>query len=180
MPLGPELLLELVKTDKLVENLDEREIANPEGAGFDLRVGEIYQITEGAYLGIKERRVAELELLAKYKPDEKEQIFILKPGEVYIIKTLEKVNLPLSLTAGITLRRTGYSGGLILSEGNVAPGYKGELSMGIFNASKHDFKLALGSRLLFITFQEVQGEGTQYRGQWQNNDMLRKGTETQV
>ena len=33
MILGPKKLLELVKTDKLVENLSERELTNPEGAG---------------------------------------------------------------------------------------------------------------------------------------------------
>jgi hypothetical protein len=37
MILGPVLLLKLVKEKKLVEHLAERELTNPEGAGFDLR-----------------------------------------------------------------------------------------------------------------------------------------------
>ena len=38
MILGPKKLLELVKKKKLVENLAHRELTNPEGAGFDLRL----------------------------------------------------------------------------------------------------------------------------------------------
>ena len=44
MILGITKLLELVREKKLVENLCERELKNPEGAGFDLRIGEIYGI----------------------------------------------------------------------------------------------------------------------------------------
>ena len=51
MILGPKKLLQLVKTKKLVEGLSERELTNPEGAGFDLRVGEVYEISGNAFLG---------------------------------------------------------------------------------------------------------------------------------
>ena len=51
MVLGPKKLLQLVKTKKLVENLSERELTNPEGAGFDLRLGEVYKISGNAFLG---------------------------------------------------------------------------------------------------------------------------------
>ncbi len=37
MILGPQKLLELVKKENLVIGLAERELTNPEGAGFDLR-----------------------------------------------------------------------------------------------------------------------------------------------
>ena len=43
MVLGPQLLLQLVKEKKLVEGLSERELTNPEGAGFDLRLGGVYK-----------------------------------------------------------------------------------------------------------------------------------------
>ena len=36
---GVDRLLQLVKEKKLVENLAERELTNPEGAGFDIRAG---------------------------------------------------------------------------------------------------------------------------------------------
>ena len=41
MILGPAKLLELVHKKKLVEGLSDRELTNPEGAGFDLRLGVV-------------------------------------------------------------------------------------------------------------------------------------------
>jgi len=44
MILGPNELLRLVKEENLVEGLSERELANPEGAGFDLRLGKLFRL----------------------------------------------------------------------------------------------------------------------------------------
>ena len=45
-------LLKLVEEKKLVENLCSRELENPGGAGFDLRLKEVHKIKEGeAFLG---------------------------------------------------------------------------------------------------------------------------------
>ena len=54
MILGVKELLKLVKEKKIVENLSERELKNPEGAGFDLRMGKIYEISGDGFLGIDE------------------------------------------------------------------------------------------------------------------------------
>ena len=55
MILGSEKLLEMVKEFHLVEGLSEREIKNPEGAGFDLRLGEVFKIEGEGFLGVSER-----------------------------------------------------------------------------------------------------------------------------
>ena len=65
MILGPKKLLQLVKTKKLVENLSERELNRPEGAGFDLRLGEVYKISGSAFLGETHRKTAEIGLIKK-------------------------------------------------------------------------------------------------------------------
>lgn len=49
MIIGPEQLLKLVKKIKLVDGLSQRELTNPEGAGFDLRLGEVYRISGDAF-----------------------------------------------------------------------------------------------------------------------------------
>jgi len=36
--------------------LSQRELTNPEGAGFDLRLGEVYKIKGTAFLGEEERK----------------------------------------------------------------------------------------------------------------------------
>src|SRR3954468_20348099 len=98
MILGPQKLLQLVKKEKLVENLSERELTNPEGAGFDLRLGEVYKITGDAFLGEIERKTPDITLVATYDPKKTSSITI-KPGDFYLMKTIESVNVPESLTA---------------------------------------------------------------------------------
>ena len=50
MILGINELHKLVKEKKLVEGLCERELKSPEGAGFDLRIGELYEISGNGFL----------------------------------------------------------------------------------------------------------------------------------
>src|SRR4026208_808707 len=98
MVLGPKLLLKLVKTKNLVENLSERELTNPEGAGFDLRLGEVYTISGKAFLGVTERHTADIKLVAKFEEGKTNKV-IIKPGDFLLTKTIESVNMPEHLTA---------------------------------------------------------------------------------
>src|SRR3989344_4643533 len=124
MILGPQELLKLVNKIKLVENLSERELTNPEGAGFDLRLGEVYSISGDAFLGETHRKTADIELIKSYKKDKTQSIKI-KPGAFFLVKTIESVNMPKNLTASITPRSTTYRSGLFIRTGNVPPGYCG-------------------------------------------------------
>src|SRR3989338_8313856 len=133
MIIGPKKLLQLVKEIKLVENLSERELVNPEGAGFDLRLGEVHRISGGrAFLGIDERETPTIERVAKFH-QKKRQSVTIKPGEYYLVTTLEKVNTPLDIAILFKPRTTTFRSGLNLRTGNVAPGYQGVLTFGISN-----------------------------------------------
>ena len=98
MILGPKELLKLVKKIKLVEGLSERELTNPEGAGFDLRLGEVFKISGKAFLGETHRKTADVVSVSSYNPKKKSSIKI-KPGDFFLVKTIEKINLPLNLSA---------------------------------------------------------------------------------
>ncbi len=74
MILGPTQLLQLVKEEKLIEHLSERELTNPEGAGFDLRLGEVFKINGDAFLGETERKTPEIKLVVSYSEKEKRSI----------------------------------------------------------------------------------------------------------
>jgi len=179
MILGIKELHRLVKERKLVENLCEREQNNPEGAGFDLRMGEIFEISGDGYLGVEERHTPESKSVARYE-ENKNNSFVFEPGKYYLIKTAEKVNLPIDLMAVIFPRTTLFRSGLALFNGQVAPGYSGELTFGLCNLGKSDIKIDLGARVVHITFHQVLGEGNQYRGQWQGGRVTTDGKETQV
>lgn len=179
MILGPKILLELVKEEKLVENLSERELTNPEGAGFDLRLGEIYKISGDGFLGETERKTADVELVEEYKTGEKRSVTI-NPGDFFLIKTIESVNMPQNLTASITPRSTTYRSGLFIRTGNVPPGYCGGLNFGLKNEGPVPVTIEMGARIVHIQFSEVEGGGNMYRGQWQGGRVNAKEKETQV
>jgi len=179
MILGPAELLKLVIEKQLVENLSERELTNPEGAGFDLRLGEVYKISGEAFLGETERKTPEIELVAKYDAAKK-QHFVIRPGDFYLVKTIEKVNTPLDITINFKPRTTTFRSGIFIRTGNCAPGYKGGLTFALKNEGPVPVTFELGARIVHAQFEIVLGEGSQYRGQWQGGRVTTEGSETQV
>jgi len=179
MILGVKKLLELVKEKKLVENLSERELNNPEGAGFDFRIGELYQASGKGFLGVQERETPKTNLLSKFKEGETVKVK-LEPKTYYLMKTIEKVNLPENLVAIFTPRSTLYRSGVYIFGGQSSPGYCGELTMGIYNFRDEAFELEMGARVLHMMFFQVEGEVNLYRGQWQGGRVSAKKKENQV
>lgn len=179
MILGVQKLLKLVREKRLVENLSERELKNPEGAGFDLRIGELYEISGKGFLGVEDRKTPKIKLVAKYT-DKKTKMVVLKPQVYYLMKTIEKINLPENLLAIFTPRSTLYRSGVYIFGGQSAPGYRGELTMGIYNFTKAPFELEMGARVLHMMFFEAKGKTNLYRGQWQDGRVTTKKKEKQV
>lgn len=179
MILGPKLLLSLVKKKKLVENLSERELTNPEGTGFDLRLGEVYKISGSAFLGETHRKTPDIKLVKSYDSKKKSSIKI-KPGDFYLVKTIEKINLPLNLSATIIPRTTTFRSGLFLRTGPIQPGYSGELTFGLKNVGPITVEIEMGARFSHVLFQEIKGSGSAYRGQWQGGRVSATTKEKQV
>ncbi len=179
MILGPKRLLSLVKTKKLVENLSQRELTNPEGAGFDLRLGEVYKISGKSFLGETERKTANIKRIVQYQKGKKNKI-VIKPNEFYLVKTIESVNMPQNITASITPRSTTYRSGIFIRSGNVPTGYQGGLIFGLKNEGLIPVTIEMGARIVHIQFHEVKGGGSIYRGQWQGGRVTAKKKETQV
>jgi deoxycytidine triphosphate deaminase len=179
MIIGPKKLLKLVKTKKIVENLSKRELTSPEGAGFDLRLGEIYQISGRAFLGIKERQTPKIKLFAKYQTN-KTTTFTIKPGKYYLITTIEKVNTPKNIVIDFKPRTTTFRSGLFLRTSIAHPGYCGKLTFGLKNEGPVPVTLELGCRIVHAQFHQVEGVGNLYRGQWQGGRVTTKKREKQI
>ncbi|MBU1062681.1 hypothetical protein KJ700_00740, partial [Patescibacteria group bacterium] len=123
-----------------------------------------------------------INLLDKFdlNKNEKDNFFIFKPNKYYLIKTIEKVNLPNNLSGIIFPRTTLFRSGLGLFNGVVQSGYCGELTFGICNLGKSNIKISFGARIAHITFHEVFGQGNEYRGQWQGGRVGTDGKEVQI
>lgn len=180
MPIGPKKLLQLVREIKLVENLSERELTNPEGAGFDVRVRKIYKLKQTkSFLGVTERNtpdVREVRLTRKGNS----QFYELKPGEYVLAETFEKVNLPADITVHPYARSTLHRSGISFLSNQVAPGYCGPLIFGLKNLGTVPLVLEIGARFAHLQFEYVLGGGSMYRGQWQGGRVAAKKKEKQV
>ncbi len=179
MILGPKKLLQLVKSKKLVEGLSERELTNPEGTGFDLRLGEVFEISGKAFLGETHRQTPDIKSVKVYDPKKPSSIKI-KPGDFFLVKTIEKINLPLNLSAVIIPRTTTFRSGLFIRTGPIQPGYSGELTFGLKNEGPITVEIEMGARFVHLIFSEIKGGGSAYRGQWQGGRVSATKREKQV
>ncbi len=183
-------ILSLNEKYHLIENLAEREL-DPEGTGFDLRAGEIFRLKSGGFLGVTERKTSEVELVNKVSETSKK--ITLNPGEYFLVKTMEKVNLPsekiaisigsepVYLMADVYPRSTLQRCGVYLLTTKTDPGYSGELTFGLINLGPFPFELELGSRIANLVFHEVYGELSRaYGGQWKGGRVTTERKETQV
>jgi deoxycytidine triphosphate deaminase len=189
MILSAKKVLELNKKYNLIENLSERELNNPEGVGIDVRAGEIYRLKGESFLGVSDRKTADIEKIADIKKD---KFFVLKPGEFVLVKTIEKVNLPgekivveegkepAILMQDAYPRSTLQRCGVIFRATKTDPGYSGELTFSLFNASAFPFKLELGARFANLVFSTVLGDlARPYDGQWKGGRVGAKEKERQ-
>ena len=179
MILGVSELLRLVREKKLVENLADRELTNPEGADFDLRIGALYRVKGKGVLGVDERETPTMEEIASYSSEENRSV-TLEPNVYYVMKTIERVNTPKDIAILFRPRSTLYRSGIALFTGNVSPGYVGELNFGIINLRDEPFTLEMGARVCHAMFYQVIGKTASYRGQWQGGRTTTDGKEKQV
>ncbi len=200
MFLGVDKLLKLVHPPaggkQLVTDLCERELTNPEGCGFDLRLGKVWKIKGEGYLGIEDRKTCDTELVAEWKNTQNSKVksqiqkvnvkttnngnIIIHPGDFYLVTTIEKVNVPDNLVGILKPRSTLQRMGLILRTTQIAPGYSGELTFALHNAGPCQVKLDLGARIVHVMFAQVLGKTAVYRGQWQGGRVTAKKIEKQI
>lgn len=179
MILGIDKLHKLVKENKLVENLCQRELKNPEGAGFDLRLGEILELKSKSFLGVDERNTPDIKSVARFEKG-KNQGFVFKPNSYYLMKTIEKVNTPEDILILFRPRTTIFRSGMMIFTGATSPGYRGELTFGIANFGPVDVEIELGARVVHAMFYKIDGKTNLYRGQWQGGRITTKKKEKQV
>jgi len=177
--IGPTKILKLVKTIALIENLSDRELENPEGAGVDVRFGEVYKINGKGFLGLEERKTPEAKLIDSYKKGVTAKL-TLKTGDYFLVKTIEKFNMPSNLVGHVYPRSTLFRSGLLLLVTQISPGYSGNLVFGLANIGPSTVTIELGSRIAQVQFATIDGGGTKYRGQWTGGRVATGEKEKQV
>ncbi|MCL5784804.1 MAG: hypothetical protein M1142_05655 [Patescibacteria group bacterium] len=186
--LGLDEIHKRIKKHSLIKNLGQRDLKNPEGVGIDLRLGVVHKIVKGgAFIQgdrqqeLGNRKGVETKEVAKFKEDEDDQVWItVKPGEYYLVQTVESINTPADLMPIVHVRTSLFRAGLLLLNSKTDPGYCGQLTMGLTNLSPFPVKLQLGARICNIIFHKIKGKTVAYRGQHQGGRVSPKKAERQV
>lgn len=185
----------LVQKLGLIENLSKREIENPEGVGIDVRVGEVYRMKGDCFLEGEQgkRKMPEVEKIADINDESTPRKIKMKPGEYFLVTTMESVNIPgekivthkggepIYIMQDVRPRSTLQRCGIIFIGTKTDPGYHGKLTYAIYNAGGLNFSFELGARFANLIFMEVRGEiARSYEGQHQGGRVSSDGkTETQ-
>ncbi|KKS69206.1 dCTP deaminase [Candidatus Daviesbacteria bacterium RIFCSPLOWO2_01_FULL_43_38] len=186
--LGLDGIKKRVKKSKLVENLGERDLNNPEGVGLDLRLGSLHKIIEGgAFIevdgkaGLGRRKGVKTEVIAEFNDgsDEQEEV-VIEPGKYYLAQTCESLNTPDDLMPIVHPRSSLFRAGILLLNSKTDPGYQGSLTFGMVNLSPFEVKLQMGARICNIVFHTIDGKTVKYRGQHQGGRVTPEKEERQV
>lgn len=190
-------ILELNKEHKLLENLSKRELENSEGAGIDIRVGQVYRAIGDSFLGADEtggkRHSPEIEMLGDLEKDGYKK-FTLRPKTSVLVKTVETIYspdykikyddfFPEAYLKPVVYPRTSLQRGVVaLLATKTDPGYRGPLTFALCNLGEEDFTFELGARMFNIEYEPVIGDiNRPYKGQHQGGRMTSQGKEeTQI
>jgi len=161
MILSDKTIKKLLKSGELgVSPLEDMQI---QPASIDVRLGNSFSIMESSSSGI----------ISMDKPIEYRQIiddtFLLLPKQFVLATTMEYFRLPDDLTAFVEGRSSiGRMGLFIQNAGWVDPGFEGEITLELFNASDSAIELKTGRRVGQIVFAKLDDKAEHpYRGKYQ-------------
>ena len=161
MVLSDKTIMKMLQEGTLsVSPLEEGQI---QPASVDIRLGSMFSIIEDLPTG-----VINLEEEIQYRTMETER-FVLLPGQFVLATTMEYIALPDYLTAFVEGRSSlGRMGLFIQNAGWVDPGFRGEITLELFNANRCAIELKAGRRVGQLVFAEMDGSALHpYQGKYQ-------------
>lgn len=161
MILSDKTLMKMLEEKTLVVEPIEKEQIQP--ASIDIRLGNTFSIVEDTSTGI-----INLENAIKYKTITTDS-YILLPNQFVLATTMEYFDLPDDLTAFVEGRSSlGRMGLFIQNAGWVDPGFKGEITLELYNANRCAIELKAGRRVGQLVFAKMDDTALNpYNGKYQ-------------
>ena len=148
MILSDKTLMKMLEEKSLVVEPLEKEQIQP--ASIDIRLGNTFSVVEDTSTGI-----INLENEIKYKTITTDS-YILLPNQFVLATTMEYFDLPNDLTAFVEGRSSlGRMGLFIQNAGWVDPGFKGEITLELYNANRCAIELKAGRRVGQLVFAKM-------------------------
>ena len=139
----------------------EKEQIQP--ASVDIRLGDTFSVVEDSSQGIITMKDE-----IHYKVI-KSNTYILLPHQFVLATTMEYVELPDNLTAFVEGRSSlGRMGLFIQNAGWVDPGFRGEITLELYNANRCAIELKCGRRVGQLVFAQMDDIALNpYKGKYQ-------------
>ena len=119
-------------------------------ASLDIRLGDTFAVIEDSPDGI-----LDMESPISYKTI-RSDTYLLLPGQFVLATTMEYLDLPDDMTAFVEGRSSlGRMGLFIQNAGWVDPGFKGEITLELFNANRFAIRLTPGRRVGQLVFAKM-------------------------
>ena len=129
----------------IISPLSEEQI---KPASVEIRLGNTFSVIDDTPEGI-----ITLDNQIKYKPITADTYLIL-PGQYVLANTMEYFELPDNMTAFIEGKSSlGNMGLFIQNSGRVDPGFKGEITLELFNANRCAIEVKSGQRIGQLVFE---------------------------
>ena len=153
--------MRMIENKELIVEPLEKEQIQP--ASVDIRLGNTFSIVEDTSTGI-----INLENEIKYKTITTDS-YILFPNQFVLATTMEYFDLPDDLTAFVEGRSSlGRMGLFIQNAGWVDPGFKGEITLELYNANRCAIELKAGRRVGQLVFAKMDDTALNpYNGKYQ-------------
>ena len=161
MILSDKTMMKMLEEKTLVISpLEESQI---QPASVDVRLGNTFSIVEDTPTGI-----ITLDSEVRYKSIQTDT-YILLPGQFVLATTMEYFELPDNITAFVEGRSSlGRMGLFIQNAGWVDPGFKGEITLELFNANRCAIELKAGRRVGQLVFAQMDSPALHpYQGKYQ-------------
>ncbi|WP_028517185.1 dCTP deaminase [Ruminococcus flavefaciens] len=161
MILSDKTILKMLDEKTLVIEPVTKEQIQP--ASVDIRLGNTFSIVDDSPSGI-----ITLDGSINYKTITTDT-YLLLPGQFVLATTMEYFELPDDLTAFVEGRSSlGRMGLFIQNAGWVDPGFKGEITLELFNANRCAIELKAGRRVGQLVFAQMDDHAlAPYNGKYQ-------------
>ena len=161
MILSDKTIFKMLEEKSLVAEQIEKEQVQP--ASVDIRLGNTFAIVEDSSTGI-----IQMDKEIKYKTIISDS-YILLPNQFVLATTMEYFELPDDLTAFVEGRSSlGRMGLFIQNAGWVDPGFKGEITLELYNANRCAIELKAGRRVGQLVFAKMDDKALNpYKGKYQ-------------
>ena len=144
----------------IIEPIEKEQI---QPASVDIRLGNTFAIVEDSSTGI-----IQTDKEIQYKTIISDS-YILLPNQFVLATTMEYFELPDDLTAFVEGRSSlGRMGLFIQNAGWVDPGFKGEITLELYNANRCAIELKAGRRVGQLVFAKMDNTAMNpYKGKYQ-------------